>query len=753
MAGDQKRTLSIVARLDDLASRQLERLGKTFESSTGRIARAVGAPFRALGGLIDRVANLRNAIGAFVAVRAFQGAKNIFSELEKLGEARAKIGGTAESVTALNYALRLSGSSLEEARPAFEAFARNVEAARNGAISKREALEELGFSIEQLRDGELDYVDILAKVAERYGAVESATKRNTVLNELFGKSASQLAPLLKDGADGLRALAEEARRRGVVFSAEELDQADRFGDAMDRLTIGWQTFVQRGLLTAEPVLTRVLGLATSVIDHLGAAGTGLFKAIGQDLAGIAVNPLSQELALIKQQLEAIDGIQAKGGFAQLRQKIRDGNQLKFGQAGDPGKHRLSFFGVPGSGPTVNELESLLPRVDELRARAQELGRAIQQGIGEGLTKSQAAQLPVFRNILEAAGIRTDDDVVRAVGAGLIPPEALLQGVQEGLFSANVLERIQELVNAQVGKGVQEATAAAVAAVPEDPAARTRARDRLGFRNRLLGLQDPSTAVDLERLSIGAEEQKLAFQESFDQGRISAEDLAIAIDAVDAATQRATARARGDFAMGFEDAAERGLAGFTNMTNVGQEAADRLVTGGLDRLTDGLAGVIAGTKSGKEAFKEFAQAMLSELSRVIARLLIVKALSGLGKLIGGDLGDALQGVTTKAEGGVIRGRMLAARKFADGGVTNGPTLGLFGEAGAEAFVPLRSGKIPVSITNRGAGDGLHVHYEISAVDGPSVRRLLTDERHHLAALTQSAIATRKGLRTTVKRANR
>jgi hypothetical protein len=37
-----------------------------------------------------------------------------------------------------------------------------------------------------------------------------------------------------------------------------------------------------------------------------------------------------------------------------------------------------------------------------------------------------------------------------------------------------------------------------------------------------------------------------------------------------------------------------------------------------------------------------------------------------------------------------------QRFAEGGVADQPTLGVFGEAGPEAFVPLKGGAIPVKL---------------------------------------------------------
>lgn len=666
---DQKRTLSIVARLQDFASRQLAALGTNFSNAAKGIARDSATAWRSLGGLVDRLATVRNAVIGFAGFRALQGIGRVFEELGDLDDTRAKVQGTAESVTALAYALRLSGTSLDEVRPNLEAFARTVEAARTGSEQKAAALEKLGVSLDSVAGSEIDYVRLLATVADRFGTLGSATERAAALNEVFGKSASALIPLLKDGAAGVRALTDEAQRRGLTFTQEELDRAKQFGDAMDRLAAGWERFSQSTLLQLEPVLTRLLEIASSLVDTLNKAN-----------ANWSTDSHDQDAAVI----------------ATIEKELRTGRGMEWFPFG------------------IREVE-----------------------LTEEMKNRRRQALARMRGELVDAGTKIGQDAGNAMQQAWFSPEALQQ------------------MQATLGRAYDAAAQAVPAPGPVAARIAPRPGDQLAFREALNKQADPSIAAELEKATIAAEQQKLAFQEAFDAGRISAGELQLGIEAVDAATARFVARLRGDFALGFADAAQSGVAAFTNLTNVGMEAADRLVTGGLDRLTEGFAAVISGAKSGEQAFKEFAAGMLQELSRVIARLLIVKALSGFTKLFSGgqDLPSDFIGPPTYADGGVHRGRLLATRKFADGGIAHGPTLGLFGEAGAEAFVPLRSGKIPVSITNRGQAEGLHVHFAVEAVDAASVRQLFTAEREHLAGLVQNAINTRKGLRQTVRRATR
>ncbi|GAB5436658.1 phage tail tape measure protein [Falsiruegeria mediterranea] len=109
------------------------------------------------------------------------------------------------------------------------------------------------------------------------------------------------------------------------------------------------------------------------------------------------------------------------------------------------------------------------------------------------------------------------------------------------------------------------------------------------------------------------------------------------------------------------------------------------TSALDQFIDGLA-------QGEFAFRDFARGVLADLAKIMARSLVVSALfKGFGIGPGVNVADltGIQRIVAQIGG-------LSVTPFAKGGVVNSPTVfpmstggvGLMGEAGAEAIVPLQ-----------------------------------------------------------------
>lgn len=126
------------------------------------------------------------------------------------------------------------------------------------------------------------------------------------------------------------------------------------------------------------------------------------------------------------------------------------------------------------------------------------------------------------------------------------------------------------------------------------------------------------------------------------------------------------------------------------------------TSAFDTMEDHFAQFLA---TGKFSFKGFIDDIIREQARITSRQLFgafSKAL--LGSLFGGGAGD----VTVNAAGNVLSGGRVTA--FASGGVLGGPMffpmkngVGLAGEAGPEAIMPLkrgRDGRLGVAAANAG-----------------------------------------------------
>jgi tape measure domain-containing protein len=131
-------------------------------------------------------------------------------------------------------------------------------------------------------------------------------------------------------------------------------------------------------------------------------------------------------------------------------------------------------------------------------------------------------------------------------------------------------------------------------------------------------------------------------------------------------------------------------GMEQLQTVAISAAESFSTG----FTDAFMSFVDGTKSAKDAFKEFAATFLKEIAKMIMQQMILNAIKSATSY-GFAMADGgiLPGGIAFADGGIAPGGFKA---FSTGGIVNQPTVGIVGEGKFnEAIVPLPDGRsIPV-----------------------------------------------------------
>ncbi len=148
--------------------------------------------------------------------------------------------------------------------------------------------------------------------------------------------------------------------------------------------------------------------------------------------------------------------------------------------------------------------------------------------------------------------------------------------------------------------------------------------------------------------------------------------------------------------------KRAFMNFTADADNAAGTAEQMFMSAFSSMGNGLATFVT---TGKLNFKSFTSSVLSDMAKILAQATVMKAVKGIGSVMGFDFGD----VKTNAEGGVYQSADLSRYS---GTVVNRPTFfafakgaGVMGEAGPEAILPLRrgaDGKLGVVAATCGSG---------------------------------------------------
>lgn len=200
--------------------------------------------------------------GAAIAVLT----KNAIDAADAQSKLAQKTGITVETLSGLQYAGSLADVSTEELSSSLTKLSRNMALAAGGSKLQAAAFEAIGVSVTDA-NGNLRSADaVLSDLAKKFASYKDGADKAALAQEFFGKSGAKLIPLLNGGADGLRAMQEEAERLGIVLDAETGRSAEQFNDTLTRIQTG---FSAAGLALARELLPTLQTLADELVGFQG----------------------------------------------------------------------------------------------------------------------------------------------------------------------------------------------------------------------------------------------------------------------------------------------------------------------------------------------------------------------------------------------------------------------------------------------------------------------------------------------------
>lgn len=135
---------------------------------------------------------------------------------------------------------------------------RAMSSAKDGSKAQKEAFEKLGVSITDNNGNLRNSNDIFIEAIAALGKMENPTERDAAALRIFGKSALELNPLIKAGADEINNLTKEARENGAVLSSEEVKAMDAMSDALGAMKLQLMTAASKITMAMMPALEALL---------------------------------------------------------------------------------------------------------------------------------------------------------------------------------------------------------------------------------------------------------------------------------------------------------------------------------------------------------------------------------------------------------------------------------------------------------------------------------------------------------------
>ena len=249
---------------------------KTFNAELRKVGqvnlRAMSEQFKEMGNQLTAAGHAMQGIStAAAAVTAAIGALTV------------KSGKWADDINTMSKVYSIGTRELQQYSAAAELVDVDVEtiakshvklektmmSASKGTGASAEAFEKLGVSVTdsngELRKGD----DVWQDVIKALGSMENETERDALAMQLMGKSAAELNPLIEDGGETYKNVADTLAKYNLDFVDDEmLEQANAFNDSLDTIkAVGMVAFQQLGTQLAAylaPAMEKVVDLVGQI---------------------------------------------------------------------------------------------------------------------------------------------------------------------------------------------------------------------------------------------------------------------------------------------------------------------------------------------------------------------------------------------------------------------------------------------------------------------------------------------------------
>lgn len=146
-----------------------------------------------------------------------------------------KIGLSREAFQELDYVFGQSGANIDQLQMGMKTMVAAMEQAATGAGNGAKNFDMLGISVKDTEGNLKNQETVLYETLAALQKMPEGAEKARLANELFGRSGSELMPLLNDEAGSIEELTAQAHELGLVMSDEAVDASVLFGDTMDAI--------------------------------------------------------------------------------------------------------------------------------------------------------------------------------------------------------------------------------------------------------------------------------------------------------------------------------------------------------------------------------------------------------------------------------------------------------------------------------------------------------------------------------------
>lgn len=346
-------SIDLVAKLASF-EQDMGKAARAADKTAAQIAGAFGIIKAAAGGLAAGI-----GVGGLVAFT-----RSTIDSLDALNDLKDATGASIENISALEDVAVRTGTSLDTVATSLVKFNGVLKDAKPGSDAAQ-VLERLGLSAQELR--RLDPAEALRQTAVALAGYADDGDKARIIQELFGKSLREVAPLLTD-------LAKQGELVAKV-TTQQAEEAEKFNQQLFAMQKNLQD-VSRDL--AGPILTGMNGLIDKFREGTKAGDdfivtllkqTEIARLLGLNGAGKGFDGTGRNSGLA-----ALTGSTqiGTGGYDRSAARLLRQGRLGIGDSGGGGGKGAKAKTPEGIAAITTELDRYMATLEQTIEREQQL---------------------------------------------------------------------------------------------------------------------------------------------------------------------------------------------------------------------------------------------------------------------------------------------------------------------------------------------------------------------------------------------
>lgn len=247
-------------------------------SSAGSAIQAFGKMGGALGGITAIAGGAAAALSA-VSLGALALAGSTAESIAKMGELSQSTGVSVGALSALAFAGKTVGLSLDQVSGGLEKMDKSVLKAATSPAGATSAFSRLHIALRDASGQIKPTEELFGELAARFSAMPDSLAKSGLAMQIFGRSGAEMLPLLNKGKAGIDDLIQTAAALGIVLDDQTVKASEQFKENLGTIEAAGQGLAIQLTKDLLPALQTVSSFLVSGLKDKNSSLSGLIDDV------------------------------------------------------------------------------------------------------------------------------------------------------------------------------------------------------------------------------------------------------------------------------------------------------------------------------------------------------------------------------------------------------------------------------------------------------------------------------------------